>query len=137
MHQYLVLEAPGLSISYDFEQQWLYVDWQGEHTQDSGRRGCELILSAISQWPTTKILNDNTHTTRTDVQLTAWGVSWLHDMYAAGLRYLAWVYAPNYQKRRASEQVMKQLDRPLIVGFDNREAARQWLREQKVSPLNP
>ncbi|GGG47987.1 hypothetical protein [Hymenobacter glacieicola] len=129
--QHIIVDSPGITISYDYLNQWLYVNWWGEHNQESTRAACSLILQALSEWPTAKILNDNSNITRAAMQLTAWGIAWLRDMYAAGLRYLAWVYAPNFQGREASEEMRRYIEKPLVVTFDDIDSAYAWLRLQR------
>ncbi|TGE26443.1 hypothetical protein [Hymenobacter metallicola] len=65
-----VVDEPGIYIGYDAHNQWLYVDWKGEHTQDSSQQACMLMLESLRQYPCPKILNDNSSITRTTVQLT-------------------------------------------------------------------
>ncbi|UOQ77885.1 hypothetical protein MUN84_04360 [Hymenobacter sp. 5516J-16] len=129
--QHIIIDSPGITISYDYHNKWLYVNWWGEHNQESGRAGCDLILTVLSEWPAAKILNDNSNVTRAALQLTTWGISWLRDMYAAGLRYLAWVYAPDFQGRAAADKMMRYLEKPLVATFDDVASAYTWLRQQK------
>lgn len=129
----LILELPQLTISYDHDNQWLYVNWQGVHDQDSTRQGCLLILEVIRQRPVAKILNDNTNITHPSFQVTEWGISWLRTMHAAGLHYMAWVYAPTFPQRRASEAIVQYLANPTVASFDDLATAYYWLRQQQVS----
>lgn len=129
--QHLIFDQPALAISYDYTHQWLYVNWRGPHNQESTRAGCACILEALSQWPTAKILNDNTNITRASLQFTEWGVAWLRDMYAAGLRYLAWVYAAEFEGRQASEKLVRLMTHPTVVSFDDIQSAQVWLIRQR------
>lgn len=131
--QHIIVDTPGLAISYDYTDQWLYVNWRGEHDQESTRAGCAVMLEALSQWPTAKILNDNTNITRAALRFTAWGVAWLQDMYASGLRYLAWVYAAEFDNRQASEKLVRLMTHPTVASFDTIESAREWLSQQKIT----
>ncbi|RPD47718.1 hypothetical protein DNI29_09750 [Hymenobacter sediminis] len=131
--QHIIVDTPGISISYDFTNQWLYINWRGMHNQESTRAACALILDSLSQWPAAKILNDNTNVTRAALQFTEWGVAWLQDMYAGGLRYLAWVYAKEFDGRQASEKLVRLMTHPTVVSFDDIDSARKWLSQQKVT----
>lgn len=131
--QHIILETPGLVISYDYTNQWLYADWRGKHDQDSTRAGCALMLEALSQWPSTKILNDNTNVTSLVVQLTSWGVGWLQAMYVAGLRYLAWVYPPYTDTQRVAQDITRVIEKPMVASFNDLLSARSWLRQQKIT----
>ena len=31
----VLIDSPGIPIGYNVEKQWLYVDWQGEHDQET------------------------------------------------------------------------------------------------------
>ena len=130
--QHLVLDTPGIVISYDYSNRWLHVDWRGHQTQDSARAGCQHILEALSEWPTAKILNNNTNVTTADLQLTDWGLSWLLDMHAAGLRFMAWVFASDFKGQHHSEQMLKLVKRPTLATFTDVEQATQWLRQQRA-----
>ncbi|GAB3238228.1 hypothetical protein GCM10027346_30590 [Hymenobacter seoulensis] len=133
MQQHLILDTPEIVISYDYSNQWLHANWRGHHTQESARTACQHMLEALSQWPTAKILNDNTNVTTADMQLTGWGLSWLLDMHTAGLRFAAWVYAPDFKGRKNSEEMLKYVEKPVIATFTDMAAATQWLRQQRAT----
>ena len=40
----VLVDSPGISVGYDVEKQWLYVDWQGEHDQETTHAACLLML---------------------------------------------------------------------------------------------
>ena len=40
----VLVDSPGISIGYDVEKQWLYVDWQGEHDQETTHAACLMLL---------------------------------------------------------------------------------------------
>ncbi|MFD2785534.1 hypothetical protein [Hymenobacter rubripertinctus] len=125
------LPTPEVFISYDAANNWLYADWQGEHDQASARQCCGHIQAAMQRYPTGKLLNDNSNLSRSEVQLTEWGVNWLREMYAQGLRYMAWVYAPDYPGRQPSEMLVRYLDKPTVVAFDDVATACLWLSRQQ------
>ncbi|RSK48823.1 hypothetical protein [Hymenobacter rigui] len=130
----LILEQPGISISYDHDLQWQYVNWQGVHDSASSRQGCLLMLEAMRLRPAAKILNDNSNITYTSVYLTEWSLNWLREMHTAGLRYLAWVYAPVFPERQATEAIVQYLSNPTVASFDDVANAYNWLLRQHVSP---
>lgn len=130
--QHIIVDTPGIFISYDYTNQWLYVNWRGRHDQESARAGCALMLEALSQWPATKILNDNTLVTEVAAQLTGWGIAWLRAMYVAGLRYLAWVCSPQFDSRPLAQDIIKTVTGPTIAPFDDLPTAQAWLRQQKA-----
>lgn len=127
----LMLDQPGLSISYDHDNGWLYVNWQGVHDHASSRQCCLAMLAVMHQRPTAKILNDNSNITYTSIYLTDWSLNWLRDMHEAGLRYLAWVYAPVFPGRNSTEAIVQYLERPTVASFDDVATAFNWLRRQQ------
>ncbi|TPG64605.1 hypothetical protein EAH73_15695 [Hymenobacter nivis] len=64
-----LVDTPGLSISYDFDNQWQYVEWKGEHDPASSWAACALMLDTLRAFPCARILNDNSGITRTTMQL--------------------------------------------------------------------
>lgn len=133
----LILETPELLISHDAVNDWLYVSWLGSHDQESARACCRQIKAVLQQNPTGKILNDNSGVMNPNAQLTEWGVRWLQELYALGLRYAAWVYAPNYPGRSPSDALVQYLDKPVVVTFDDLATAHDWLQRQRVPPQGP
>lgn len=132
MYLLLLLETPGLLISHDTTNDWLYVSWLGEHDQASARACCEQIQTVFQQYPTSKILNDNSNVVNPNAQLTAWGLRWLQEMHALGLRYVAWVYAPDYPGREPSDALVQYLSKPVVVTFDDLATAHDWLQRQRL-----
>ena len=132
-----LLETPGLLISYDVANDWLYVSWLGDHDQESARACCEQIHAVFQQYPTSKVLNDNSNVLRAAASLTPWGIQWLQQLYTLGLRYVAWVYAPDFPGREPSEMMIKYLDKPVIVAFDDVATAHDWLQRQRLPSEGP
>lgn len=126
-----VLATEGIAISYDSTNQWLYVDWQGEHNQDTSRAACLLMLEALRSCPCHKILNDNSNVIRTTVELSSWSTWWLEEMLRAGLQYIAWVFSRNFVSREASEKILLHIQRPVIGTFDDVASAYLWLQQQR------
>jgi hypothetical protein len=129
-----IVDVPSIYIGYDAQNQWLYVDWKGEHTQDSSQECCLLMLDSLRAWPCQKILNDNSGITRTSVQLTVWGAWWLEEMMRAGLQYVAWVFPRDFAARQATEKVLLSIMQPTVGTFDDVASAYVWLQQQPVQP---
>ena len=127
-----IINKEDLYIGFDAANQWLYVDWKGEHTPESSRAACLLMLESIRVQPCAKILNDNSNITRTTVELTAWSAWWLEEMRKAGLRYIAWVYPRDFDARQATEATVQYIERPVVATFDDVASAYIWLRQQIV-----
>ncbi|GGG44824.1 hypothetical protein [Hymenobacter glacieicola] len=127
-----IVDTPGLAIGADLDNQWLYVDWRGQHDQESSQAACMLMLEALRSRPYHKILNDNSSITRTTVQLSSWGAWWLEEMMRAGLHYIAWVFPRDFAARQASEAILQVIERPVVGTFDDVASAYLWLQQQHV-----
>lgn len=128
----LLSASPKLTISYDTDNDWLYVSWHGPHDQESARLGCLQLLAVMRERPTAKVLNDNSNVQRADLVLSQWGIDWLGQMHALGLRFLAWVYAPEFASREPTEALVRYLASPTVVTFDDLASAYHWLRQQRT-----
>ncbi|MCC3154359.1 hypothetical protein Q3A66_11435 [Hymenobacter sp. BT770] len=134
MQLHVITDSPELFIGYDADNQWLYVDWKGEHDQESSQAACLLMLESLRAWPCHKILNDNSGITRTTMQLTLWGAWWLDEMRTAGLQYIAWVLPRSLLARQAVETVVHAIDTPRVGTFDDVASAYVWLQQQQPEP---
>lgn len=130
MHLQTIVDSPELFIGYDTKNQWLYVDWKGEHDQASSRLACELMLDALRAWPCHKLLNDNSSIIRTTAQFTLWGEWWRAEMRAAGLQYTAWVLPRDLLTLRVTESLIRSIDSPYVGTFDDVASAYVWLQQQ-------
>ncbi|KAA9333131.1 hypothetical protein F0P96_09120 [Hymenobacter busanensis] len=126
-----ITDTPSITIGFDAVNNWLYVDWKGEHDQESSQTCCLLMLEALRKFPCAKILNDNSSITRTTVQLTVWGAWWLEEMQRAGLQYVAWVYPRVFEARQATEATVKFIQQPVVATFDDVASAYVWLQKQR------
>ena len=126
----LIADSTGLTISYDHANQWLYADWYGEHSQETSREACVLLLEQLRLHPTPKILNDNSRIIQTTVEMSEWGAWWLGEMRMAGLAALAWVYPRNFAAREATNAVLAHIQHPVIATFDEVASAYLWLQAQ-------
>ena len=127
-------DQAGVAISYDHANDWLYADWYGEHTADTSRVACLLLLEQLRAHTTTRILNDNSRIQHTSVEPGEWSMWWLGEMRAAGLAALAWVYPPNFLARKATDTLIRPVTQPLVATFDDLASAYFWLQTQKPSP---
>ncbi|MCC2545937.1 hypothetical protein LJY25_05735 [Hymenobacter sp. BT175] len=130
MQLHPLVDEGGIFIGYDPDNRWLYVDWKGEHNQDSSQAACLQMLESLRSWPCHKILNDNSSITRTTVHLSEWGQWWIGEMLRAGLQYIAWVYPRDFTARQDTERVLQYVQRPVIATFDDVASAYVWLQQQ-------
>jgi hypothetical protein len=127
-------DQAGVAISYDHANDWLYADWYGEHTGETSRVACLLLLEHLRAHTTTRILNDNSRISHINLELSEWSIWWLGEMRAAGLTALAWVYPPIFAARKSADTFMLPITQPLVATFDDLASAYDWLRSQKPSP---
>jgi hypothetical protein len=134
MQLHAIIDTPEIFIGHDADNEWLYVDWKGEHSQDSSQAACLLMLECLRAWPCHKILNDNSSISRTTMQLTVWGAWWIEEMRAAGLQYIAWVLPRSLMARQAVETIVYAIEMPRVVTFDDVASAYVWLQQQQPVP---
>ena len=89
------------------------------------------MLASLRQWPCQKILSDGTNILAVQMQRTQWGLRWLEEMQAAGLRYFAWVLPRSLQARHATEERVYPISSPLVGTFDDIASACLWLQQQR------
>jgi hypothetical protein len=128
--RYLIVND-NVSISYDNTNDWLYVDWQGEHTPETSYATCWLMVEALRMQPCSKVLNDNSNITYTTAELPEWGKLWLRDMEVAGLQYMAWVLPFNAPKLQTNDLSTQPFRKPLVVTFSDVATAFEWLHKQQ------
>lgn len=126
----ILLDTSSITIAHDLCNQWLYIDWKGPQNEQSVRAGCEQVLTFLRLTKCQKILNDNTNVTGDWQEASRWiGEEFIRSLAEAGLRYLAWVYSPNYLSRRAVDSTLAFVTCPMVVSFEDLASAYTWLRE--------
>ena len=126
----ILLDTSSITIAHDLCNQWLYVDWKGRHNEHSVRVGCKQVLEFLRLTKCQKILNDNTNVIGDWQEASKWlGEEFIHCLTEAGLRYLAWVYSPDYLSRRAVDATLAFVSCPMVVSFEDLASAYTWLRE--------
>lgn len=130
MASQLLLSEPNITISYDYENEWLYVDWLGDQDLHSVQEGCEKMLELLKSERATKVLNNNTHVTSMWSEAAEWGGKvWFPAMAEAGLEYFAWVYSPNHYSRLSTDLTLQYTTQPIVATFDDLATAAAWLRQ--------
>jgi len=125
-----LVDTPSLSISYDSDNQWQYVEWKGKHDPVSSWAACALMLETLRAFPCARILNDNSGITHTTMHLSARSLDWLTQMHAAGLQVLAWVLPPQLASQRTTEGFVLKIEAPAVYTFDDLASAYAWLQQQ-------
>lgn len=127
----LLHQDSSITISYDYQHEWLYADWTGDQSLDSVQTGCLRLLEYVRTEQCSKVLNNNTAVTSMWSDASEWvGATWFPMMADAGLEYFAWVYSPNVYSRLSADLSMQQqpTTRPIVLAFDSQEMAVSWLR---------
>ncbi|UOR05961.1 hypothetical protein MUN82_02390 [Hymenobacter aerilatus] len=127
-----VREVPGLIISYDRTNQWIYADWHGEHTPESSTVACQALLEVAQEKHYAKILNDNSNITHSTARITDVGWQWMRDIYAAGVLFFVWVSPTTAMDEQMRENALRSSGRPFVVTFPDLASACSWLLRQAV-----
>ncbi|MET4074056.1 hypothetical protein [Hymenobacter sp. UYCo722] len=130
MAQRILHEAPFLTISYNYTDEWLYLDWHGKLDDEVVMDGAIKLLELLQQEHCTKILNDNTRVSGLWADAAKWGGDvFFPQLYAAGCRYFSWVHSPERYSQLSAELAMQQTNAGIIfMAFDDLGPAAEWLR---------
>ena len=123
-----LLAAPGLTVSYDEPNKWLYVQWHGQHDTESVRASAEHIFASLTAYPCLKMLSDHSLLVGNCQPAIPSVVQHNFARLAAhGVRYVAWVHSFDYDDLVAMERVVRNLPEPLVGLFDEVASAYDWL----------
>ncbi|KAA9333451.1 hypothetical protein F0P96_10810 [Hymenobacter busanensis] len=126
----LLHEDHTLTISYDYLNDWLYVDWQAHQDLLSVQAGCLKMLELLKVERCRKVLNDNRRVQTIWSEAAEWGGRvWFPAMAEGGLEYFAWVYSPNIYSRLSTDLTLQHTLKPVVVAFDNIDTATSWLKQ--------
>ena len=94
MAQRILYDVPTLTISYDYTDDWLYLNWHGNLDDATVVSGALKLLELLKQERCTKVLNDNTHISGLWDDAAMWGSDvFFPQLYEAGCRHFAWVFS--------------------------------------------
>lgn len=123
-----LLDTPGLRVSYDTVNKWLYNQWRGRHNEASIRDGAACVYACLARLPCTKVLSDHSEVVGDWQGAAPWvGQQYLDRLAARGIRHFAWVHAPSYYDRVAMERSRFFSKRPVVAIFHDVAAAYDWL----------
>jgi hypothetical protein len=129
-----LISTPGLCISYDKSNQWLYNQWIGKHDRESIPRCGELISACLLTHPCPKMLSDHSLLTG-DWQQALPNIRPAFERLAAlGVAYIAWVHSSLYSDHLAMEKALLCIDRPTVAIFDDVCSAYAWLQRMPNYP---
>jgi hypothetical protein len=132
----LLQETSNVSIYYDADNDWLFVDWRGELTLPLVQESCLVAAECFLQRPYSRILNSNQNVTDFTLNVPIW----LHQEYLpllshSGIEYLAWVYAPNMLLKPFIDKLVSKIEVPVVNLFDDVESAASWLEHTRFHYL--
>lgn len=124
-----LLNSPGLRVSYDAPNGWLYNQWRGTHDAASIKMHADGIAACLAAQPCSKILSDHSELTGTWHGVAPWIGGYYFDRLAAlGVAHFAWVCAADYHDRMAMERACFLLPRPVVAIFSEVASAYDWLQ---------
>lgn len=124
-------DTPALSISYDADHEWLYVEWKGLHDANSAQTGGELVLHYLRTQPCRKMLNDNSEVIGDWEKSARWVGSYYYQQLAEhGVQFVAWVGPPHWPARKSMEAAMLFISKPMVVLFEDLASGYSWLVRQ-------
>jgi hypothetical protein len=126
----ILYDAPTLTISYDYVNDWLYLDWHGALDDDSVMAGALKLLELIRQEKCSKVLNDNTHITGLWADAAKWGSDvFFPILYEAGCRHFFWVYSPERFSQLSAQLAVEHTTAGItIMAFQSLDTASEWLQ---------
>lgn len=130
MAQRILYETPTLTISYNYTDEWLYLDWHGKLDDATVMDGAIKVLELLEQEQCAKVLNDNTRVSGLWADAAKWGSDiFFPQLYAAGCRYFSWVHSPERYSQLSAELAVQQTTAGIIfMSFENLTPAAEWLR---------
>ncbi|WP_303311254.1 hypothetical protein [Hymenobacter sp. BT730] len=132
MAQRILYDVPSLTIAYDYTDEWLYLDWQGNLTDEEVMKGALKLLELLRQERCTKVLNDNTHLTGLWADAARWGGEvFFPQLQEAGCRYFAWVHSPERYSQLSAQLAIQHTAAGIVfLTFQSLPTAAEWLRHQ-------
>lgn len=132
MHLQLLSTTPAVSVFYDADNEWLYLDWQGDLTLESVQAGCLVVAQCFLHRNYQRVLNDNSGVTSLSPEVASWlATRFLPYLQLTAIEYIAWTYSPNMDTQSWTNSAVYQVDGPVVAMFDDLESAYAWLREVK------
>lgn len=132
-----LLNAPGLRVSYDAANGWLYTQWRGKHDEASTEAGAEAVRRCLHTQPCTKILSNHSQLRGKWQAAPPSAIKHaLSHLAAQGIAYFAWVYSPCYTDQAAMERAICYTTMPVVGIFQNLVDAYEWLQSCPVGPAS-
>jgi hypothetical protein len=128
----LLQETPSVSMYYDADNDWLFVDWRGELTLPLVQESCLALAKCFLKRPYTRILNSNQSVTDFSLNVPHWLYQeFIPLLSQSGIEYLAWVYSPNMLLKPFIDKLVSKIEVPVVNLFDDVESAASWLQHTR------
>jgi len=126
----ILYDVPTLTISYNYADDWLYLDWHGNLDDETVMAGAPKVLELLQQERCAKVLNDNTRVTGLWANAAQWGSDvFFPQLHAAGCRYFSWVHSPERYSQLSAELAVQQTAAGItFMTFHDLAPAAAWLR---------
>jgi hypothetical protein len=135
MQLHLLQRTACLAIYYDFSNDWLYLDWQGNVTVPVLQDACLALADCFLRRPYPRVLNNNEQVTGVNWSIAMWlATDFLPHMTLAGVQQLAWVYSPSLQGRSMVQIILHLLPGEALTVFDDLASAVEWLSHTRTEP---
>lgn len=123
-------DSPTLTISLDYVEDWLQLDWHGSPTDEEVMEGALRLLELLRQERCTKVLNDNTHMQGLWAEAARWGGEvFFPQLYEAGCRYFAWIHSPERYSQLSAELAVQHTSAGIVfMTFSSPVTASEWLQ---------
>jgi hypothetical protein len=130
MTERVLYEVPALAIVYDYENNWLRLDWRGTLDDEIVKAGALRLLELLQEEQCSKVLNDNSQVEGLWADSARWGGEVLFPaLYEAGCRYFAWVLSPERYSQLSAQLAVEQTTAGIVfMTFHDLAAAATWLR---------
>lgn len=125
----VLFDLPSFSVSYDSDEQWLYVAWREKHNTISSLASFSLLRRFILTVGVHKLLCDSRQALDGWDELGHWiSHHYLPALAHLGIGSIAWVNAEDWATREEILPVLRATSQPSIVVFEHLDGACEWLR---------
>lgn len=129
--------APHVTIYFDADNQWLYIEWEGELQLPDVQHACLEIAHCFVKHPYVRVLNNNAQVLSASYDVAPWlAQHFLPYLHLAGVERMAWVVAPTLRGALVAQHTVHRLPHELAIAlFTDLEDAVHWLQQSTSAPL--
>ncbi|HEX8327183.1 MAG TPA: hypothetical protein VF629_06565 [Hymenobacter sp.] len=124
----LLYDTAPVAVYYDKANDWLFADWRGTLTLKQVQAGCLTLARCFLKRSYARVLNSNCDVVSISPEAAPWlAGEFLPHLGLAGIKYLAWVCAPNLLLQHFANEAVRPLSATVVV-FDDLAGAYAWLQ---------